>query len=329
MEKAKAPTTVESMDCDAYAVDIQSEENPFAKIDENSDDDSNVCYHQSKHKYRGTKSRRMRRTANEKIRRSSLKRAQLALHQELQPYTHKKPILRTILCTATEEIKKLKHIAEENENCLSTLKKEKDCLTEKLQKLLKFSGGAEKCSSDGDYENEGGGQGTTCESSLDDPQSHISEQHVEQNQIEDCERMVVEDNQDNEKHLATNSNQLLTSTNLLNTSPLCFTMVEHLAALQAQSIQLAQLQTFTNPIWLPPFVWPNLNSLYSTVTGNQVNGANSLYEKQHLQVVNGHEVGSGSYSTAVKCSVIKTIGNVDNKKRIQSCTSPNSNYYYE
>ena len=39
------------------------------------------------------------------IRRSSLKRAQLALHQELQPYTHKKPILRTILCTATEEIK--------------------------------------------------------------------------------------------------------------------------------------------------------------------------------------------------------------------------------
>ena len=106
-------------------------------------------------------------------------------------------------------------------------------------------------------------------------------------------------------------------------------MVEHLAALQAQSIQLAQLQTFTNPIWLPPFVWPNLNSLYSTVTGNQVNGANSLYEKQHLQVVNGHEVGSGSYSTAVKCSVIKTIGNVDNKKRIQSCTSPNSNYYYE
>ena len=39
------------------------------------------------------------------VRRSSLKQAQLTLHQELQPYTHKKPVLRTILCTATEEIK--------------------------------------------------------------------------------------------------------------------------------------------------------------------------------------------------------------------------------
>ena len=39
------------------------------------------------------------------IRRRSLKQAQLALHQELQPYTHKKPILRTTLCTAIDEIK--------------------------------------------------------------------------------------------------------------------------------------------------------------------------------------------------------------------------------
>ena len=38
-------------------------------------------------------------------RRRSLKQAQLTLHQELQPYTHQKPILRTILCTAVEEIK--------------------------------------------------------------------------------------------------------------------------------------------------------------------------------------------------------------------------------
>ena len=123
---------------------------------------------------------------------------------------------------------------------------------------------------------------------------------------------------------ATDSNQLQTSTNPLFTSPLYCTTTAQLTALQAQSIQLAQLQTFTNPIWLPPFVWPNLNSLYSTVTGNQVNGTNSLYEKQHLQVVNGHEVGSGKLLYTVKCSVIKTIGNVDNKKRIQSCTSPKS-----
>ena len=105
--------------------------------------------------------------------------------------------------------------------------------------------------------------------------------------------------------------------NPLLTSPLYCTTTTQLAALQAQSIQLAQLQTFTNPIWLPPFVWPNLNNLYSTVTGNQVNGTNSLYEKQHLQVlngVNGHvrkEVGSESYCSAVKCSVVKTTGNVD------------------
>ena len=65
MEKAKAPTTVESLEVDAYVVDIKSEENPFAKTLENSDDDSNVF---CQHKYRGTTSRRMRRTADEKIR---------------------------------------------------------------------------------------------------------------------------------------------------------------------------------------------------------------------------------------------------------------------
>ncbi|XP_065918066.1 uncharacterized protein [Dysidea avara] len=331
MEKAKAPTTVESLEVDAYVVDIKSEENPFAKTLENSDDDSNVF---CQHKYRGTTSRRMRRTADEKIRRRSLKQAQLALHQELQPYTHKRPILGTILCTATEEIKKLKHITEENENCLSTLKKEKDCLTEKLQNLLeKFSGDSEthsssdgRIGSDDSHENDECGEHQsmcTCETSLDDLQSNASEQHVEQNQTKDCGRMVVEDNQGNQKYPATDSNQLLTSTNPLFPSPLYCATTAQLTALQAQSIQLAQLQTLTNPIWLPPFVWPNLNSLYSTATGNQVNGTNSLYEKQHLQVVNGHEEGSGKYSTAVKCSVIKTIGKVDNKRN-QSCTSPKS-----
>jgi len=89
-----------------------------------------------------------------------------------------------------------------------------------------------------------------------------------------------------------------------------------LAALQAQSIQLAQLQTFTNPIWLPSFVWPNLNSLYSTVTGNQVNGINSLYDKQHFNGVNGQvreQFGSESYYSAVKFSVVKTTGNIDKR----------------
>ena len=125
--------------------------------------------------------------------------------------------------------------------------------------------------------------------------------------------------------VTTDGSQPSLSANPLLTSHLCCTQ---LAALQAQSIQLALLQTFIHPIWLPPFVWPNLNSLYSTVTGNQVNGTNSLYEKQHLQLlngVNGHvrkEVGSESYCSAVKCSVVKTTGNVD--KRKQSCVLPKS-----
>ena len=131
------------------------------------------------------------------------------------------------------------------------------------------------------------------------------------------------------EHPTTSCNLLPIFKNPLLTSPHYCATTAQLAALQAWSIiQLAQLRTFTNPIWLPPFVWPNLNSLYSTVTGNQVNGTNSLYEKQHLQVlngVNGHvrkEVGSESYCSAVKCSVVKTTGNVD--KRNQSCVSPKS-----
>jgi len=118
------------------------------------------------------------------------------------------------------------------------------------------------------------------------------------------------------EHPANSYNQLPIFTNPF-TSPLYYTAAAQLAALQAQSIQLAQLQTFTNPIWLPPFVWPNLNSLYSTVTGDQVNGTNSLYEKQNLNGVNGqvrNEVGSESYCSAIKCSVVKTTGNVDKRK---------------
>jgi len=125
--------------------------------------------------------------------------------------------------------------------------------------------------------------------------------------------------------LATDVDQPSLFTNPLFTSPLYYTAAAQLAALQAQSIQLAQLQTFINPIWLPPFVWPNLNSLYSTVTGNQVNGINSLCEKQHLNGVNENvrkEVGSESFCSAVKCSVVKTTGYVD--KRNQFCKSLNS-----
>jgi len=121
------------------------------------------------------------------------------------------------------------------------------------------------------------------------------------------------------EYVATDDNQLSLFTNPLFTSPFYYTAAAQLAA---QSIQLAQLQTFTNPIWLPPFVCPNLNSLYSTVTGNQVNGTNNLYEKQHLYGVNDNvrkEVGSESFSSAIKCSVVKTTGNVD--KRNQPCKS--------
>jgi len=119
------------------------------------------------------------------------------------------------------------------------------------------------------------------------------------------------------QYITTNYNQLSVFISPLLTSPLYYTAAAQLAALQAQSIQLAQLQTFTNPIWLPPFVWP---SLYSTVAGNQVNGTNSLYDKQHFNGVNGHvrkQAGSESYCSAIKCSVVKTTGNVD--KRNEPC----------
>jgi len=102
------------------------------------------------------------------------------------------------------------------------------------------------------------------------------------------------------EYVATDDNQSSLFTNPLLTTPLYYTAAAQLAALQAQSIQLAQLQTFTNPTWLPPFVWP---SLYSTVIGNQVNGTNSLYDKQHFNGVNGHvrkQVGSESYCSAIK-----------------------------
>ena len=67
-EKAEAPTTVEPLEVDTYVLDISSEENPFAKIDEDLNDDTDICHHQSRCKFRSAKSRRIRRTANEKKR---------------------------------------------------------------------------------------------------------------------------------------------------------------------------------------------------------------------------------------------------------------------
>ncbi|XP_065918080.1 uncharacterized protein [Dysidea avara] len=257
--------------------------------------------------------------AKENKRRRNLKQAQLALHQELQPYTHKKPILRTILCTAIEEIKKLKSVAKENKSCLAALREEKHLLTRRLEflkSLEQFPGDKERESSDISYESDETSlqQSMECDSVVDVTEDDSSEQYVEEEEYEDKNNMT---SASNTEYVTTDGSQSSLFANPLFTSPLYRTTTAQLAALQAQSIQLAQLQTFTNPIWLPPFVWPNLNSLYSTVTGNQVNGTNSLYEKQHLQVlngVNGHvrkEVGSESYCSAVKCSVVKTTGNVD------------------
>ena len=114
------------------------------------------------------------------------------------------------------------------------------------------------------------------------------------------------------------ANQLLSPTNPLISPLLYYTAAAQLAALQAQSIQPAQLQTFTDPIWLPPFVWPNLNSICSTA-GNQVSGTK---ETEVFNGVNRHQVKPANYSTATRCSVIKTIGNVDGNKRNQFCASP-------
>ncbi|XP_065918075.1 uncharacterized protein [Dysidea avara] len=328
LHKAQAPITVESLEVDAYAVDIKRVENPFVKDDEDSDDD--VSGHLPELEFLSTKSishAKMVHNAKEKKRRRSLKQAQLALHQELQPYTHKKPILRTVLCTAIEEIKKLKSVAEENESCLSELKEQRNLLTKRLDILkssVKSPEDKERDSSDNSYEDDETSlqQSMECDSVIDVTEDDSSEQYVEQDQS-------VEDNNisntSNTEYAVTDGSQSSLFANPLFTSPLYYTAAAQLAALQARSIQLAQLQTFTNSIWLPPFVWPNLNSLYSTVTGNQVNGTNSLYEKQLSQLlngVNGHvrkEVGSESCCSAVKCSVVKTTGNVD--KRNQSSIS--------
>ncbi|XP_065918084.1 uncharacterized protein [Dysidea avara] len=97
LHKAQAPTTVGSLEVDAYAVDIKRVENPFVKDDEYSYDASGYLPRLKFH--RSVSHAKMLRNAKEKKRRRNLKQAQLALHQELQPYTHQKPILRTILCT--------------------------------------------------------------------------------------------------------------------------------------------------------------------------------------------------------------------------------------
>ncbi|XP_065918060.1 uncharacterized protein [Dysidea avara] len=211
LHKAQAPTTVESLEADVYAVDIKRVENPFVKGDEDSDDD--VSGHLPELEFHSTKSvshAKMVHNAKEKKRRRSLKQAQLTLHQELQPYSHQKPVLRTILCTAIDEIKKLKRTAEENENCLSALKDERSFLAEKL-KFLKsldnFPKDKEEYSNDDNNDSHKcgdstGQQSVKCECLLDDEESDYtqnspSEKYIEQNQLEDCEQMVVEDNQGN------------------------------------------------------------------------------------------------------------------------------------
>ena len=56
LHKAQSPTTVESLEVDAYAVDIKRVENPFVKDDEDSDDDNGVSGHPPKLKFHSTKS---------------------------------------------------------------------------------------------------------------------------------------------------------------------------------------------------------------------------------------------------------------------------------
>ncbi|XP_065918083.1 uncharacterized protein [Dysidea avara] len=154
--------------------------------------------------------------AKEKKRRRSLKQAQLALYQELQPYTHQKPVLRTILCTAIDEIKKLKRIAEENENCLSALKDERNLLAEKL-KFLKSLDNFPKHKEE--YSNDDNNDSHKCDDSscigqqsvkcdcllLDDEESDYtqnssSEKHVEQHKTKSYEEMMIEDNQGSESY---------------------------------------------------------------------------------------------------------------------------------
>jgi len=45
LHKAQAATTVESLEVDDYVVDIKRVENPFAKDDEDSDDNNDVSSH--------------------------------------------------------------------------------------------------------------------------------------------------------------------------------------------------------------------------------------------------------------------------------------------
>ena len=54
LHKAQAPTTVESLEADVYAVDIKRVENPFVKGDEDSDDD--VSGHLPELEFHSTKS---------------------------------------------------------------------------------------------------------------------------------------------------------------------------------------------------------------------------------------------------------------------------------
>ena len=55
LHKAQAATTVESLEVDAYVVDINRVENPFAKDDEDSDNDD-VSGHLPRLKFHSTKS---------------------------------------------------------------------------------------------------------------------------------------------------------------------------------------------------------------------------------------------------------------------------------
>ena len=57
LHKAQAPTTVESLEVDVYSVNIKRVENPFAKDDEDSDDDTDdVFYHIPELEFHSTKS---------------------------------------------------------------------------------------------------------------------------------------------------------------------------------------------------------------------------------------------------------------------------------
>ena len=56
LHKAQAATTVESLEVDAYVVDIKRVENPFAKDDDEDSDDDDISGHLPKIKLCSTKS---------------------------------------------------------------------------------------------------------------------------------------------------------------------------------------------------------------------------------------------------------------------------------